>query len=1059
MPENEQTNAPEQTNTAPPPVPPGAGGLVGMFVDRPVMTSMVTLAILAIGVLALIRLPLQLAPDGLSAEASNIWIPIRQDMPPREAQDRILEPLEDLLETIPGVGDIEATASSGGVRVTVNYEGGIDPNLANAEVRDRLQRARLEWPEDIDRWFSWREDPSAAPLAFFQMQTPERNSDWDSKMDRIVTPKLEAVDGVGRVDLWGILDETIRIWFDKDKLVEHRIDYGQLLQKLARDNESKPIGELDDGTSRYVLRLDSRFGSRDEIARYPIRQGLTIGDVARVEVVPSVRDNLSRYDGKFTYGGILYSSSGKNPLEASQNVRAACDELAADPRLEGISFRFQFDQGELIKDSLSTLVKTSLQGGLLALIALFVFLRNVKTTLAIAAAIPLALLIAAGQMFFFGGSLNIASMAGLTLAVGMVVDNAVVVLDNIRRCRSLGLSRRDACVQGTREMFLAITMATLTTVVVILPIVLLSGDTNVRAVFSALGIPLSVALLGSLFVALLLMPTAVARVGSSAKKEDPSNLRGPLRWLAAINEAVVGWALKGTKHRVAVSIAMFAVFLIGLAPAFLGMLRVGLGEDGGPFQQGDVQIQLEMPRGRTLRDSVELVKEYEAYLDERREELSIDHVSVRVSRTSARFDVMLNEDIAKEQFRAQRARILAEWPRKAGVNLTLRDTGAAARGGGGGSEEGAERNFVLRLWGPDTEYLQTVALGLRDQLQAMPEVRKAELSDSRGEQEVVVQIDRDRMNELGVQPENLTASMSSGLRGQELPRFNDGDRELRLIAQFDSENNPSLLDLKETQVFTRNGSFQRVDDLSNIRFERTLEAIRRKNGRTYVSIVGERADDVDGVQMNNILKGMMTSTPLPTGYDWSDDSASRETLEQFRELGLAGLLSIVLIFLLMGVLFESVIVPGAILATLPFAIAGAITSLGVFKGSIDVMAFIGILLLCGIVVNNGIVLLDTITRFRRDGLDRRDAILQAIHVRLRPIVMTATTTVLGLLPMAMFGESTGSGLSYVGMSIAVAGGLTCCTVMTSVAVPLAYTYLDDFALWLRGMFGRARVGF
>src|SRR5690606_28952912 len=203
--------------TARPAAPaPGAesGGLVALFVDRPVFASMLAIAIVAVGVLALTRLPLRLAPEGISANAINMFVPIRQDMPPREVEERVLRPLEELLRTIPGVAEIEARARSGSAFVQISLDTGIDPVLASAEVRDRTQRARLQWPADVDRYFTWREDPSSAPLAFFQVQTPERGADWDHMLDRIVRPRLEAVDGVGRVEMWGLQDETLRIWFD-----------------------------------------------------------------------------------------------------------------------------------------------------------------------------------------------------------------------------------------------------------------------------------------------------------------------------------------------------------------------------------------------------------------------------------------------------------------------------------------------------------------------------------------------------------------------------------------------------------------------------------------------------------------------------------------------------------------------------------------------------------------------------------------------------------------------------------------------------------------------------
>ena len=298
--------------------------------------------------------------------------------------------------------------------------------------------------------------------------------------------------------------------------------------------------------------------------------------------------------------------------------------------------------------------------------------------------------------------------------------------------------------------------------------------------------------------------------------------------------------------------------------------------------------------------------------------------------------------------------------------------------------------------------------------------------------------------------------MSSGLRGMELTRFEETGREVRLIAQFDSiETLPSLYDLKETQIWA-GGVFQSLDDIAEIRFVKTLDEINRIDGKTHVTVVGERKADATTTDIATALREVMRTTTLPRGYSWSEESPSREVQMQLAEILDAGYLSVTLVFLLMAILFESIVLPGAILATVPFALLGAYWSLYLFHGSMDVMAGIGMLLLAGIVVNNGIMLLDCIERLRRDGIERGAAILEGMRVRVRPIFMTATTTIVGLLPMAIFGESSGDGISYVSMSIAVAGGLTVSTLFTAVSVPVAYLLLDDLSNWGRGVVALAR---
>lgn len=1032
--------------------PPDRGGLFALFVDRPVLTLMATLAILLVGSLAFTKLPLRLAPEGMSQSQINMWVPVRQGRTPLEVEDKIAKPFEELLRTISGIKQIRSTCSADSAVFTIELDSGMDPTLASAEVRDRAQRARLQWPDDVDRYFTWREDASSAPLAFFQMLTPERNPDWDFLVDKVVKPKLEAVDGVGRIDVWGLLDETIRIWFDRDKLKAHRIDFYRLLDRLSRESFVEPAGEIDDGERRYLLRVDNKFRTVDEIRAYPVKTGLVLEDIARIERVPSIRDSLSRFNQKYTYSGVVYAAAGTNPVDASARLRQTTEELKGDPRLGGLEFRFLFDQGAMITDSLETLLSTSLQGGALALLALFMFLRNLRFTIAIGLAIPLALMIVGGWLYFAGDTLNILTMAGMTLGVGMVVDNSVVVLENIRRLRETGLPLRTACVRGAREVGLAVSMATLTTVVVILPMVFI-GDDRTRISLGAVGIPLSVALVGSLMVGLLLLPSGLCHLGGTGRAqrlehEGRDSRWSPVHWLLTFNRALLNLALR---HRFVASIAG----LLCISTCWIPYSQLEFGdESSSPFRRGDVAVYMDLPKGLDLAEVEREVLVYEDFVLARRAEWRVQNLSSRFSRRSATIDIDLEDDVTTEESEELQAAIEKAWPRRPGVKVRLSDRGSQ-RGGGSdsGNAEKKDRSFVLRLYGRDSHYLMNLAEQVHARVAALPEVSKAEIPQLDDAEEVVVELDRDRMQELAVQPEVLRGTIVSGLQGRLLTEFEERGRDTRLIAEFDAEQNPSMLDLKETQVFAGR-AFQRLADMSDIRFTKSMGSIARSDGRIHVTIVGRRAPGVGPAELSAKLQQVLRRFPLPRGYSWSDESQFLESQAEMDELQGALLLGITLVFLLMGVLFESVILPGAILFTVPFAIMGALWSLFIFYGKLDVMSVIGMILLAGIVVNNGIVLLDCINRLREEGLDRETAILEGTRQRLRPIVMTAVTTVFGLLPMAIFGES-GQGLSYVSLSITVAGGLALCTVFTAFVVPLCYTLMDDLSLWLRSARRRA----
>jgi HAE1 family hydrophobic/amphiphilic exporter-1 len=413
----------------------------------------------------------------------------------------------------------------------------------------------------------------------------------------------------------------------------------------------------------------------------------------------------------------------------------------------------------------------------------------------------------------------------------------------------------------------------------------------------------------------------------------------------------------------------------------------------------------------------------------------------------------MERSVGHKQFAHYSKLIEAAWPDAPGVKVTLSNRGGSDMSSDN-SEEDKERNFVVRLFGRDSEHLMRLAQGVRAELRSLPEVESLEIQDLDDNEEVLVHLDRDRIQELQVRSEVLIGLVSSGLQGSMLTRLEDGGRDTPLIAEFDSDGKPTLFDLKETRVFAETGSYQRLADLSGIGIEKTLGNVARIDGKTSVSIVGRRAEGAAPAALQERIRNVMDRIPLPRGYSWRDDSVNVRAQQEIGELLSAMALGITLVFLLMGVLFESVILPGSILITIPFALFGAFWSLFLFYGRLDSMALVGCILLCGIVVNNGIVLLDAIHRLRGAGLPREQAILEGTQRRLRPILMTASTTIVGLLPMALFGES-GGGLSYVSMAIAVAGGLGFSTVFTAFVVPLTYTYMDDLASWLRSVWNAA----
>ncbi|MEM9803402.1 MAG: efflux RND transporter permease subunit, partial [Planctomycetota bacterium] len=491
--------------------PENRRGLFGLTVSRPIAMGVLFVTLVLLGVIAYSRIPLQFLPGGIEGSRFTIVIP-NSGASAQENVDKVARVVEEQFRTLPSIANVRSYSSDDRVRFRVQYEGEISTELAKAELRDRIERARAELPDTVDRVYLWASDDSDTPTMYFAVVATDRSEDVTALVDRYVQKRLESVEGVSRVNIWGLSNESIRILLDEDKVTAARLDLGALVGRLLSDNFAQPLGEVSEGGTEFLLRSDMRFKDLDEIRDYPVRPGLRIGDVARVERVASVRDQITRIDGGYAYYGLVQKEGSANVVEVGRGLDAAIEELVHDPRLGGkLSIEVFFDQADFIESSLEQLESTAIQGGGLAVLVLFLFLRRARMTLCVALCIPVSALLAIAFESFRGSSFNVLTMTGLTLGIGMLVDNAVVVVESIARQRGLGREPKAAAVLGARDVGLAVALATMTSVVVFLPLIFM-GEQRMSVFLQAMGIPLCASLVFSLLVALLFIPTASARV-------------------------------------------------------------------------------------------------------------------------------------------------------------------------------------------------------------------------------------------------------------------------------------------------------------------------------------------------------------------------------------------------------------------------------------------------------------------------------------------------------------------------------------------------------------------
>ena len=1144
---------------------PRQRGLYATLVRRPVAVGVLFLTLILMGVIAYARIPLQMMPDGISGSRLTVYVS-HPGSSASENEEKVARVIEEQFRTLPDLKDISSQSGEGSVNINVSFNGSSDMGLAKAELRDRIERARPNLPSTVDRIFVWAHGDGDLPMMFLGFLIAERTPELDYLLEHEIQRRIEAVDGVSRVQIFGTLEDSVRILLDEDKVRAARLDIGSLVAALMRDNFAQPMGEVNDGGRRFLLRSDMRMRSFAEIENYPIRQGLRLKDVASVVRAKTIRDQLTRIDGRDAYYGMIQKESTANMVEVSHALRDLFEDFESDPKLVGkIGVSVFFDQARFIEVSLSQLSQTALWGGGLSVLVLLMFLRRVRMTLCVALSIPASALLAITWEHFTGGSFNVLTMTGLTLGIGMLVDNSVVVMESIARQRSEGKGPLDAAVSGARDVGLAISLATLTTVVVFLPLIFMGGNPMLRVMLGAMGIPLCISLLVSLLVALIFLPVVSARIlgERSQKAESVAAVMGgvmlvPVRAIAGlvtVPRAAFHWGLAATHRAIRLSLGLLVPLRWPLSAALLGAGALALGR-GGPArdlvqqmnglgvpsragtmsasgstnaavgsviaalllifvlphwrrrpglpprrpsslrpkgtsilvwiqeanrslltwtmqhrllaslaamgalssvsipmgkmsmaafgreeESSQIEIRVDMEDNFTLSEASEEIAHYEGLLEGMREELGFEHLVARFGVGGGRLELQWVDRPGVVKMEATRARLRKELQPRPGQKLIFsKETGMDV----------ASRQFVhFQLRGTNPEQLEQFGMQAVKLLRDLPGLTDVTTSLEGAPEQIRLQIDREAATTYGVTSNAAIQSLTWALRGAALPRFQDVDRELPLIIEYDEEEVAGLDTIRDLSVFTAT-SVVPLSAFSEIEFQPGAGQIHRWNGKITFDIQARVDNPSRQTELVRAGYAALQTLEMPRGFSLGmDDSAAARQAEEVDELTNALLLSVVLVFLLMGILFESLLLPISVLTTIPFAILGALWTIYLTGTTMDSVGFIGLIILVGVVVNNGIVLIDKIHRGRRSTANRTEAVLAGSAARVRPILMTALTTVFGLLPMAL-SEATNDGIDYRALATCVAGGLVISTFFTLWIVPLAYTVMDDLTHTLGG---------
>ncbi|MHC4957344.1 MAG: efflux RND transporter permease subunit [Planctomycetota bacterium] len=1006
------------------------------LLERPVGVLVAAVAVVVMGGMSFFNIPVQMMPDGFESRYISISARLR-DSSPAEAERHVAIPIEEQLGTVAGIESLSTRAGRTEVRVSLELKSDADPATVERDVRDRVARIEADLPDDVDRLRVRRRGMRDQPIMFYACTADVDRLELSDFMEHVLLARTESVDGVARASSWGLLKRTVRIRLDPEEVARRNLDLRDLLTRLRGDNLSADLGDVRDGGRKAFVRATMEFTSLDEIRNFPVLEGLRLGEIGTVEVVPALDQGWSRYNGKAVIVGTIYKTSDANTVATCKRVREQFDAVVArhKDKYPALTIRPFFDQGEVIESSLRTLYENALYGGILAVVILYGFFRRLRMTLLVAAALPLSLTIAITVLYLGGDTLNIATMMGLTLAVGMLIDNAIVVVESILRRREAGDAPRPAAANGTGEVALAVLTATLTTIVVFAPAIFLSDDTDARLWLQSIGGPIAFALLASLGVALVLIP--LGSIYLRRRTDQTGDAVGTDRPLDSHSRygRFLSMALRNRFAVVALAIVLCMTISIPLG----AVGRKGAAGRGG----GPVRVMLRFPRHYTMNDANEAMKKYEEYILPRLEEMEVDGIYARFDRYGG-MCMMWKTDESEKPRDTLREEIRKGWPQIPGIWNSLE----SAAGGG---------NTKVTLEGEDAEVLERTMERIEARLRTLPQVAETSREREQGLQELQVRIDPEAIERGQVVPDWLRSMLGWVLRGARLRDYKRKGRDLPLLVELDPDAAVEVADLGALRVPTEQG-MKPLASLTKLSIRSGPASIQRRDGRRVaeMEVAGKGDDDK---AFHEQVSAVLGSTKLPPGVRFTVGGSWQKLQETFTALGKALLLGGLLVFLLTGILFEAFLIPLAVIFAVPPALVGAAWALHIAGKPIDELAFLGCILLVGIVVNNGIVLVDRVQQWRRRGLPLRPAITAAGRDRIRPVVMTAVTTIAGLLPMAIR-KSADSEIPYDGLATAVIGGLVVSTAVTLVLVPVVFSLFVDLSgaltrIW-RFALGRAQ---
>jgi len=1016
-------------------------------VNRRVTASMMAMILVVLGLISFSRLGLDFFPD-LEFPTVSI-ITTYSGASSEDIEKSITKPLEQVVSGVSRVKKVTSTTSEGVSAITAEFEWGTNLDFAAQDLRDQIALYKQYLPPEAADPLVFKFNLAQMPVVFWGITGNRPTSELQKLIEDDVAPRLERIDGVAAARVFSTEVREILVDVDKTALESRNLSLDRVITALAVENVNLPAGNIVERHAEFLVRTIGEFNSLEDIKRVVIG-ATTSGEPVYLGDIAEVKDTLKemRYVGRIQRqsGVFLMVSkrSGANTATTGAKIKRAVEEIRRTLPSD-INFHMAMDQSDMIEMVASKTVQNAWMGGILAILLIFLFLRNWRPTLTIALAIPLSIITTFISLYAAGYTLNLLTLGGLALGVGMLVDNGIVVIENTFRLREEGKDRKTSSILGASQVGMAITASTLTTIVVFLPMIFAQGITGKMTRGMALAITFS--LVSSLFVALTVVPLlsyllhgkeeANGVATEKKEKKQPQFQKG-----RDIYRKALTWTLH---HRRLVLGGTAGILIISLAIApFLGTEFV-------PAQdQGMILLKVKMPVGTALEETNRVVSIVESLMSQQPEieiisaqtgssaEQDAGDSSSSIGNTGPHEGLLWVGLVKRDKRKNTDAQVLEilrrKLPKLENVRFEAVDMSQMMMGGSSAPVE-------IKLFGKDLDRLKEIADGIVARIQDVPGLRDLTHSLSQGKPEYQIRVDRERTAKLGLMVSQVGSTIQAATLGRVATRYSDESEEIDVRVRFQRQYRDDIQEIINIPIVTPQNKVVYVGQVATVEKGEGPIQITRENQTRRVTVTANIAGrDLGGVVRDIRQRLGAMEKQLPPGYFLEFGGSYEQMTEAFRILALAFALASLLVYMVMASQFESFRHPFVIMFTIPLGLIGVILGLLVAGKAISLPALIGFILLAGIAVNNGIVMVDYINQLRRSGVETREAVIDGAVTRLRAVLLTALTTILGMLPMAI-SSSEGSEFRSP-MAITVMGGLTATTFLTLFVIPIVYSLFE-----------------